>query len=225
MLHTSIKFTHYIFSRFSKSITDYSIVSGAKDIAPHKNWQSTYSLIIFSLLVTSPGFVCAKNDAIDVPVNATAKSYGTGWSCNKGYREKNNACEAIIIPDNAYSTNKTYGIGWECNRGYRKIDDACVVIKIPVNGYLDFDGKKVKCNRGYLMVDKFCKVINVPANGYLTKSSYGPGWECERGYQANKNACIPVKLPENSHINFSGNNWECDKPYQRQNNQCTLPHL
>jgi hypothetical protein len=228
MLHIPIKSTYCLFCRLSKFvnfITNYSIISSAKDITLCKTKQSTYLLIIFSLLAISPGYVYAKNDVIELPENATAKSYGTGWNCDKGYREKNSTCEVVIVPDNAYPTNKVYGIGWECNRGFRKRDDACIVIKIPVNGYLDYDGKQLKCNRGYLMVDKFCKVINVPKNGFLTKSAYGPGWECERGYQADKDACISIKLPENSHINFSGNNWECNKPYQRRNNQCILPHL
>ena len=114
MLHISFKFTQCLFGDLSiiiTSITDTLSMSDAKKIPLYKSKLSTYLLIIFSLFAVTPGYVNAKNDVVDLPENATAKSYGTGWNCNVGYRKKNNACDAVIIPSNAYPTNKTYGTG------------------------------------------------------------------------------------------------------------------
>lgn len=72
------------------------------------------------------------------------------------------------------------------------------------------------------MNNGICDAINIPDNGFLETSSYGPGWKCERGYRADKNRCAELKLPENSHIDYSGNNWECDPPYLEKSDQCNL---
>ena len=218
MLRTITKLAHCL----PNSLTNISAKPNTKYTSPHKTKLSVYSLLVFSLLAASPGYVYAKNDDVKLPENATARSYGTGWNCDKGYREKNNGCAAILIPENAYSTNKTYGRGWECKRSFRKIDDTCILIKVPTNGYLDHSGKQLKCNRGYLINNDSCDAIDIPENGFLETSSYGPGWECERGYRAEKNKCIALELPANSHIDYSGNSWECDTPYLENNDQCTL---
>jgi len=185
---------------------------------------STYILIFLSLWVTTtPSLVFAKGASNDIPENASAKSYGDGWNCNKGYRKSKGVCAAIVVPANAYPTNKSYGQGWECKRSYREVDNTCNYIKVPEHAYLDYSGVKVKCDRGYLMVKKKCEVIKVPANGYLEESSYGPGWKCERGYRVGDGACIALKIPENAHISYSGKAWDCNKPYTRQQNSCILP--
>jgi len=178
--------------------------------------------ILIFLLVIVPGLVFAKETSTKTPENATAKSYGSGWNCNPGFRESKGGCATIKIPVNAYPTNKTYGQGWECKRGFREVNNNCNHIKVPKNGYLDYSGIKVKCDRGYLLVNKTCKAIKVPVNGYLKESSYGSGWTCERGYRANKGACVALKIPENAHIDYSGKAWECNKPYSKKQNNCIL---
>lgn len=179
--------------------------------------------ILIFLLAIVPGFVFADETPEKIPENATAKSYGGGWSCNKGFRESKGGCIAIRIPENAYPNNKSYGPGWECKRGFREAGETCKRINVPVNGYLDYSGMTVKCNRGYLMVDKTCKAIKVPVNAYLNESSYGTGWTCERGYRVERGACVALKIPENAHIGFSGKTWECNRPYIRQLDNCILP--
>ena len=182
----------------------------------------TSTLFFLFLLVTAPSLIFAKGVSKEVPENSTAKSYGGGWSCNKGYRESKGACAEVKVPANAYPTNKTYGQGWECKRGFQEVNNTCNHIKVPKNGYLDYSGIRVECDRGYLMVNKTCEAIKVPVNGYLEKSSYGPGWTCERGYRADKDDCVALSMPENSYIGYSGNAWECNKPYIKKRGSCYL---
>lgn len=72
----------------------------------------------------------------EVPANAQASTYGPGWECDAGFRETDGACNAIVLPANAYPTNRSYGPGWECNRGYTEAGNACEKIEIPENAYL-----------------------------------------------------------------------------------------
>ncbi len=71
--------------------------------------------------------------------------------------------------------------------------------------------------------------MKVPPNGYLEVSSYGSGWACERGYRAVDEGCMAVKVPENAHLDDSGNDWDCNRPYrkqqdyQKQQDRCALP--
>lgn len=208
---------------FTKPSFKLKVYETTLDVLQQTRVISGYTLIFLSLWITAPSLVSAKSASNDLPENATAKSYGEGWNCNQGYRERKGACFAVRVPANAYPTNKTYGKGWECKRGFREAVNACEQIKVPQNGYLDYTGIKVKCDRGYLLVKKHCVLIKVPENGYLKASSYGPGWECERGYRADRGACKPFKVPENAYISYSGKEWECSKPHVKKRGKCILP--
>ena len=68
-----------------------------------------------------------------------------------------------------------------------------------------------------------CTSINVPLHGYLTERSYGSGWACERGYRESGDSCVVVEMPENAHLNFSGNDWDCNKPFSKRSDRCVPP--
>jgi hypothetical protein len=68
-----------------------------------------------------------------------------------------------------------------------------------------------------------CVVVNVPMNGYFVDSSYGPGWNCDRGYHSVGETCVALEVPDNAHLDFSGNAWACNRPYQKQRNLCGPP--
>ncbi len=70
-------------------------------------WQS---LILLPIFIGLPCHALAQAPPGGVPENAQARSYGTGWSCNLGYRESDGACAAIDIPEFAYATNRSYGV-------------------------------------------------------------------------------------------------------------------
>jgi len=59
--------------------------------------------------------------AQDVPPNA--RVYGTGWTCNHGYKmnQKRTGCVEIDVPPNA----RVYGTGWTCNIGFKKAGNSC----------------------------------------------------------------------------------------------------
>jgi len=88
---------------------------------------STHSLVLLAFLAAVHGLVCAQAGSVELPDNARAKGYGSGWECERGYREDNGSCAAIGVPANAYLTNTSYGGGWECNRPYRKKQGKCVL--------------------------------------------------------------------------------------------------
>jgi hypothetical protein len=56
----------------------------------------------------------------------------------------------------------------------------------------------------------------------LLDASYGPGWTCNRGYEATDKACIALQVPENAHLDYSGNDWECNQPYLKRAGGCAL---
>ena len=96
--------------------------------------NSIHSLILLAALAAIPGVEFVQGASAGMPENARAKSYGSGWECNRGYRRADRACAAIIVPSNAYLGPS--GDRWECDRGYSKIDEACVAVKVPPHGYL-----------------------------------------------------------------------------------------
>lgn len=154
----------------------------------------------------------AQEEVSEVPANATAMSYGSGWHCDRGYREIEGACAAILVPPNAFATNYSFGSGWMCSHGYRQVEEACMAVDVPLNGYLDESGDGWRCGRGYREMEDGCAAILVPQNGYLTDSSYGVGWECDRGYRAVGDACVAIEIQENAHLRNSGSCWECSRP-------------
>jgi hypothetical protein len=64
------------------------------------------SLILMPLLAAIPGLVLAQEGSVEIPINAHAKKYADGWACDRGYRESNEQCDAVNLPDNAYPTGR-----------------------------------------------------------------------------------------------------------------------
>jgi hypothetical protein len=60
------------------------------------------------------------NTCDSVPAYATANRFGTGWTCNWGWKLNRNtgACNPFIIPEN--STLNWQGTNWTCDQGYAR---------------------------------------------------------------------------------------------------------
>ena len=158
-----------------------------------------------------------------MPDNASAKSYGDGWECNIGFRLNENACVAVVVPQNAYDTNRSYGSGWECLHGFRRTDEAvCVAVEVPDGGFLDPSGERWHCLRGYAKVDDTCQEIVLPANAYLADASYGSTWTCERGFETTGDLCTAIAVPANAYLNGSayGQPWTCERSFFEQAGVC-----
>lgn len=140
-------------------------------------------LSAFAIGLSSAGYA----GTVKVPDNAHAKNYGSGWECDKGFREKNRGCIAIKVPDNAFPTNSNYGQGWECSWGFRQVGTRCAAFKVPQNAFLNSFGDKWKCDRGYRARGDRCEQIKVPQNAHLDFS--GNGWQCNRPFRRIKNRC------------------------------------
>ena len=183
--------------------------------------------IIIVLLFTLQAF--AQTSTQPMPENARVKSYGDGWECNIGFRLNENACVAVIVPENAYSTNRSYGSGWQCRHGFRITDEAaCVAVEVPEGGFLDPSGKRWRCLRGYIKVDDICREIVLPANAYLADASYGSPWTCNRGFEATGDLCTAIFVPANAYLNGSGYGqpYTCERGFFEQDGLCeavTIP--
>ncbi|WP_299971654.1 hypothetical protein [uncultured Roseobacter sp.] len=177
---------------------------------------------IFALLLLAmPAF--AQSNGQLMPENSSAKSYGDGWQCNKGYRLNGDACAAVIVPENAFETNHRYGPGWECFHGFsRSNEGACAEVIVPEGGFLDPSGERWHCQRGFLKIDDICQEIVLPANAHLADTSYGSEWVCERGFRADGDACIAIAVPLNAYLNTSsyGQPWTCERGYFEQDDLC-----
>ena len=99
------------------------------------NNSSKHLLILLLTVALWPGIAAAQGDAAAAPLNAHMKRYGSGWECDRGYREVNAACAAVEVPENAYLADSSYGLGWECDRGYRQANEACTLIDVPPNAF------------------------------------------------------------------------------------------
>ena len=160
---------------------------------PRPGLWSTLVALILTFFLTTPVHVSASASDEPPPENASLRLYGTGWQCNRGFKESDGACKALEVPVHAYVTDTTYGQGWSCRRGYQQKDQACVAIALPANAYLRANrGDSWKCERGYRNGNGGCVFIKLPANGYLIEATYSKGWECERGYLATKMLVLPL---------------------------------
>ena len=166
-------------------------------------------LVLLILLTPAHGIVFALDDSSRLPEHARAKSYGSGWECERGYRKDNMACAAIEVPANAYLSNTLYGSGWECGRGFREVNRACAAIVVPANAYPTNSpyGNGWKCGRGYREDKEACSSIKVPANAYLNFP--GNTWKCNRGYRALDENCVAIPVPSNGYLVNSqhGSGW------------------
>src|ERR1700741_537969 len=64
----------------------------------------TCLLVSSATLFVGPAPVAAQTQASisAIPDNARPRSYGTGWNCNRGFRESVGRCVAVTVPPNAY---------------------------------------------------------------------------------------------------------------------------
>ena len=124
-------------------------------------------------------------------------------------------------PDNAKARN--YGGGWDCSLGYRVNGADCASIGIPENAYATGRsyGSGWACRRGYAEVaGTSCEAIPIPDNAYLRSSGYD--WQCDRGYRRDRDACVPIALPENGYLTNSdyGAKWICERGFFKVDDRC-----
>ena len=109
-----------------------------------------HPLTVLAFLATpASGVALAQGGSAEIPENAHANSYGSGWQCDYGYRAVDEACVAVQVPENGYSADFAYGPGWQCDRGYRAVDGACVAVQVPENAHIDLFGDGWECNPPY----------------------------------------------------------------------------
>jgi len=167
-------------------------------------------------LLFATSLSAARSGPVVVPENgyATGSDYGSGWRCKHSFIEKNDACEAVVVPENGHLAER--GVNSKCNRSYRADGDSCVLIQVPANGYLTSSARKGwQCERGFKMVRDECLTIVLPPNAYLTNAQFGDEWECERGYKEANGNCEKIQVPTNAFlVDLSyGPGWKCERGY------------
>ena len=125
------------------------------------------------------------------------------------------------MPENAQP--RSYGDGWVCDLGYRVEGVECLALDIPEHAYPTGRsyGTGWECDRGYEEANGIsCNPIPVPANAFLRSSGYD--WQCERGYRQERDACVPIVLPEHAYLtqDTSGTGWTCDRGYSAVAGTC-----
>jgi len=150
------------------------------------------------------------------PLNAHPNYSGTGWECDRGYRELGGECVAVQVPVNAQLSYS--GHGWDCQRGYGEVGNQCLSVVLPANAQLNYSGHGWDCQRGYREEGSQCLPVMLPTNAQLNYS--GHGWDCERGYREEDSQCLPVVLPAYAQLNYSGHGWDCQRGYREAGNQC-----
>ena len=69
-----------------------------------------YALIALVVFAGPAELALAQEGKAAIPANATAKAYGSGWKCDRGYRKNAGSCIAVTLPENAYLTDSSYGV-------------------------------------------------------------------------------------------------------------------
>lgn len=151
------------------------------------NMKTSGVMLLLATLLAHTGYAAAEAPNVRPPVNATAQSYGTWWTCNIGYRKADNTCVSIQLPPHAVLNDHSYGRGWECIWGYRESYERCEQVPVPQNAYLA-SADRWECERGYQKVRHNCIAIEVPEHRYLAE----PGRKCEREYGLVREACITI---------------------------------
>jgi len=70
--------------------------------------------------------------AVKVRANAHAddeEDFGTGWECDRGYREVGGHCIRVVVPANAYYSEFSFGRSWACDPGYRQEGETCLAMR------------------------------------------------------------------------------------------------
>jgi hypothetical protein len=173
-------------------------------------------LLLASVLVAAPAWLCAAAAAVEGPANAATNAYGR-WECNSGFRRVDNGCVAVRVPENAYASGASNDRGWECRYGFREDREHCEEIKVPQNAFLSLSSYDSgwECQRGFQQKGARCIAILLPENAYLSGSNYDRGWECKRGYRAAGATCAAIKVPANAYLTESahGSGWACERGF------------
>lgn len=124
-------------------------------------------------------------------------------------------------PENAQP--RSYGDGWVCDIGYRVEGNACLALVIPEHAHPTGQtyGTGWECSRGFEESGgTSCTAIPVPANAFLRSSGYG--WQCERGFREERDACVPIVLPEHAYLTDDNTEtgWTCDRSYEPFEGNC-----
>lgn len=76
-----------------------------RNVVRKASGDALLALLLVLTLAPVTGHVSAEVGAGKIPEYASAKRYGSGWTCNRGFKEVKDACVAVNLPANTYLTD------------------------------------------------------------------------------------------------------------------------
>ena len=162
-------------------------------------------ILICILTLNLSGVVIAQK--VTLPPNAGIDIYGSGWTCNRGFKQVGSECQKVTLPQNAGID--IYGSGWTCNRGFKQVGSECQKVTLPQNAGIDIYGSGWTCNRGFKQVGNECQKLSenemkavvererVVAEELNRRRAQGvSGQHCDTESKSGANVCVTVRDAE-----------------------------
>ena len=93
-----------------------------------------------------------------MPAHGYLNVSGADFECLRGYRQVDQDCVEIRMPENAYLDDSSYGLGWRCDRGYSQQAETCVARRLPNNANLDHSGNGWECSPPFEQRGQRCRL-------------------------------------------------------------------
>lgn len=135
---------------------------------------------------------CSTSYAVSLPEHAHQNTYGSGWTCDRGYYKSGNKCVAVVVPKNAGIN--IYGSGWACNEGFKKNGNSC----LPMTSQELQNQLENKNKLAAIMQSRMAQAVS--------------GDDCETEYDTNTEVCVEITGGDlDCNKNYSGNYYSgCD---------------
>jgi len=163
-------------------------------------------------------------EPVAIPANAFLHASDLIWNCERGYRKQADACAVIDVPETRISP--TAGSERDGNA-------AAATLPRPVPAFpSSFPKTRMRRTRA-TAPPRFASGASSrptaaanrslsPQGPVRTTAPMAPAGGA-RGYEARKTSCVTIDLPENAHLDRSGNRWQCNRGFQlSEGNRCIL---
>lgn len=84
--------------------------------------------------------------------------------CNYGFKEIDNKCLKVYVPDNSVYDDKTKSFA--CNYGFKEVNNECIKVYVPDNARYDDETKSFICYYRFKKVNNECIKVYVPDNAH-----------------------------------------------------------
>lgn len=158
-----------------------------------------------------------------VPENGSARSYGSGWECNLGYRVDGDDCLAIDIPSTPTRPGSPMvRAGPAAAVSNRSAGHPASRSRSPRTPFSNPPATTGNATAAIAGAGHPAKPSTCPRTRFFRGKSTGTGWTCERGFAAEAGACVAIDVPPNGYLTNAsyGDAWKCDRGYIETDGRC-----